>query len=129
MTISRTLFVLLVVSLASGFTVQAQEMSLEARQARAQELAKKGDELFVQHQHEAAMTAYQDALLFAEDQTGNVYHGLGRCYNALGRDQEAMVAYERALEIKPDREKTRELLAELYRQHNETAKLLALGIE
>lgn len=65
-------------------------------------LARKAEELNDREDYEAAVELIQEALEFCHFDNSDVYFELGFALGYLGRHQEAIEAYERALIIDPD---------------------------
>jgi Flp pilus assembly protein TadD len=97
---------------------------------QAKQLADEGDQLYQAKNFAAALEKYKAAeALLPEPSTFGVRFQIGKTHAQLGQAEEALAAYRRAIELKPDRADYRRALAEYYYQLGRTPEAMETYIE
>ena len=78
-----------------------------------EELSEQGIRLFISNQFEKAIEKFVDAIKL-DNNFADAYYGCGLCYCSLGRFEEAVSAYKKALKLEPDNSTRRQALAEAF---------------
>ena len=69
-------------------------------------------------EYEEAITAYKKYLSHAGTNL-SVLNAIGECYYSLGNDREALLAWERSLELNPKQESIKKLVDEIKKKKKE----------
>lgn len=76
--------------------------------SQAEEALKEGVKAYKEGRYEDALTAYQRSASLAPEASGP-YREMGKAYEALGRDEDALLAYSEYLRRRPDAEDASEI--------------------